>query len=198
MKREELRHILIDGTIHVIARDGLDKATTKQIGTTTNVNEAYIYRCFDGKEDMFSKAFDYLDEELAGKVTEYFEVMYMQDMDFEHRCRIYFAAIWKFLLGNRDKCLAFIRYYYSPYFTQYSVENHKLRYKPLVEKFSVAFLEEANVWMILNHMLNVMLDFAVKVHNEQMPDDDDYAEHVFRVIYQSIKQYFKNTEESGS
>lgn len=42
-----------------------------------------------------------------------------------------------------------------------------------------------------------MIDFAVKVHNDQMPKDD-YAEHVFRVVYQSVKQYFRNDEESGS
>jgi len=47
------------------------------------------------------------------------------------------------------------------------------------------------VWMILNHILNVMLDFAVKVHNGQMPNEENYSEHVFRVIYASVKQYFR-------
>lgn len=61
MKQDETRRMLIDGTIHVIARDGLDKATTKQIGLETSINEAYIYRCFAGKEDMFAKTFDALD-----------------------------------------------------------------------------------------------------------------------------------------
>ena len=60
MKQDETRRMLIDGTIHVIARDGLDKATTKQIGLETSINEAYIYRCFAGKEDMFAKTFDRL------------------------------------------------------------------------------------------------------------------------------------------
>ena len=45
--------------------------------------------------------------------------------------------------------------------------------------------------MILNHILNVMLAFAVMVHNDQMSKEDDYTEHVFRVIYQSVKQYFR-------
>ena len=63
---------------------------------------------------------------------------------------------------------------------------------PLLAKFRAAFKDEADVWMILNHILNVMLDFAVKVHNDQMPKNDDYAEHVFRVIYVSVKQYFRN------
>lgn len=198
MKQEELRRSLIDGTIHVIAREGLDKASTKQIGLATNINEAYIYRCFKDKEDMFAKAFDSLDNELANKILQHLPVMYMQDLEYELRCRVFFDAVWKFLLGNKEKCLAFVQYYYSPYFNKYSVESHKRRYAPIVDKFDDAFKDEADVWMILNHILNVMLDFAVKVHNDQMPKEDNYAEHVFRVIYQSVKQYFRKNEESDS
>lgn len=196
MKQDEFRQKLIDGTIHVIANDGLDKATTKQIGTDTSINEAYIYRCFKGKEDMFSKTFDYLDTELEDMAMHCVSVMYDVNISFEQRCRAFFYGVWNFLLGNKEKCLAYVRYYYSPYFKKYSCDTHKSRFKPLVEKFSIAFIGEADVWMILNHILNVVLDFAVKVHNGLMPENDDYSEHVFRVIYASIKQYFKKPQES--
>ncbi len=198
MIQDETRCRLIDGTIHIIARDGLDKATTKQIGTFTSINEAYIYRKFADKEDMFAKAFDKMDEELLSKAMQHVEIMYLQSMEYEMRCRFYFAAIWKFLLEDRDECIAYVRYYYSPYFTRYSADAHKRRFKPLVDKFRDAFKDEADVWMILNHILNVMLDFAVKVHNGEMPDGDNYSEHVFRVIYCSVEQYFRKTKESVS
>ncbi len=194
MKQDEIRRRLIDGTIHVIARDGLDKASTKQIGIATSTNEAYIYRCFADKEDMFVKTFAALDEELVSKAMQHVSVMYMQEMEYEMRCWMFFISIWRFLLGNKDKCLAFIRYYYSPYFKQYSEESHYRRYKPLVEKFSEAFCDEANVWMLLNYILNVMLDFAVKVFDGAIPDNNDTTEHVFRLIYGSVQQYFRPKE----
>ena len=124
--------------------------------------------------------------------------MYMQELEYELRCRVFFEAVWKFLLGNKEKCLAFVQYYYSLYFTKYSAESHKRRYIPIVEKFKDAFKDEADVWMILNHILNVMLDFAVKVHNGQMPSEDNYSEHVFLVIYRSVEQYFRKSKESDS
>ena len=102
------------------------------------------------------------------------------------------------MLGNKEKCLAFVRYCYSPYFNKYSADRHKQRYRPLVEKFSEAFIDEADVWMILNHILNVMLDFAVKVHNDHMSKEDSYSEHVFRVIYRSVEQYFKKEEVNNN
>lgn len=196
MSPQDMRQTLIARTIQVIANEGLDKTTTKAITAGTGINEAYIYRYFSDKEDLLAKAFDKLDEELVDKAMQHVSIMYMDTMEYEMRCRFYFGAMWKFLLGNREKCLAFVRYYYSPYFSKRSSESHKRRYTSLIEKFSDAFKAEADVWMILNHMLNVMLDFAVKVHNDQMSRDDDYTEHVFRVIYASVKQYFKETEES--
>ena len=192
MSPNDIRETLIARTIHVIAKEGLDKTTTKAITEGTSINEAYIYRHFSNKDELLSKAFDKLDEELVGKAMQHVSVMYMQEMEYEIRCGIYFQAMWKFLLGNKEKCRAFIRYYYSPYFAKYSAVSHKQRYEPLVEKFAVAFKKEANVWMILNHILTTMLDFAIKVCDGSLPENDDTAEHVFRLIYVSIRQYFRD------
>ena len=192
MKQDDLRQALIDGTIHVIAQNGLDKATTKAISNATGINEVYIYRLFKNKEKLFEKAFEHLDKQLLDKCLLHIDVMYMGEMDYETRCRIYFLAIWRFLVGNKDEILMYVRYYYSPYFKKHSAEMHKQRFMPLINKFKVAFKDEADVWMILNHILNVMLDFALKVHSGEMSKKDNYTEHVFRVIYQSVKQYFKH------
>ena len=191
MKHYDVQSRLIGQTIIVIAENGLDKTTTKAIVKGTDINEAYIYRYFSDKEDLLSHVFDTLDEELVAKVMQHLPVMYMRELEYELRCRVFFEAVWKFLLGNKEKCLAFVQYYYSPYFTKYSAESHKRRYIPVVEKFKEAFKDEADVWMILNHILNIMLDFAVKAHNGQMPKEDSYVEHVFLVIYASVKQYFR-------
>ena len=196
MKQDEFRQRLIDGTIRVIAREGLDKASAKQIELETGINVVYIYRCFEDKEDMFAKVFESIDEELVAETLRNVSVMYAREMEYVQRCRVFFWAVWDFFMKSRDKCLAFVRYFYSPYFIKYSAEDHKKRYAPLVTRFKDAFKDEADVWMILNHILNVMLDFAVKVHNGQMPEDDDYTEHVFRVIYASVKQYFRENEGS--
>ena len=198
LKHQNVRNRLIENTIRIIAENGFDKTTTKAIVSGTDINEAYIYRDFSDKEDLFVKVFDQLDEELIAKLMQHLPVMYMSELEFEVRCRVFFTAVWKFLLGNKEKCLAFVQYYYSPYFNKYSADRHKQRYRPLVEKFSEAFIDEADVWMILNHILNVMLDFAVKVHNDHMSKEDSYSEHVFRVIYRSVEQYFKKEEVNNN
>ncbi len=198
MGQQSIRDTLIQRTIAVIAVEGLDKTTTKSIVAGTGINEVYIYRYFSHKEGLLSSAFEELDNELVSQTLRHSSVMGLKGLNYETRSRLFFFLIWNFLLGNREKCLAFVRYYYSPYFQRLSVDAHRQRYKPLVERFSLAFRQDADVWMILNHILNVMLDFAVKVHNGQMPENDDYAEHVFRVVYVSVKQYFRTNEEGSA
>jgi len=196
MKHQNVKQRLIEQTILTVAQNGLDKTTTKAIVADTGINEAYIYTNFGNKEDLLAKTFDALDYELVEKLTTHLAIMSEKELDYETRCRFYFEIIWRFILNNRDRALCFLRYYYSPYFAKNSADEHKKRYEKITETFSTAFNPRANVWMLLNHMLNVILDFAVKVFNDAVPDNDDTAEHVFRLLYYSINPYIKDEIKS--
>ena len=195
MKHLSPKNDLIANTIKVIASEGLDKTTTKSIVRGTGINEAYIYRFFSDKEELLARTFDMLDDELVDVVSKNSEIMLEKNLEFEVRARLYFRAVWQFLLGNREKCVAYIRYFYSPYFKKHSDEAHKERFAEYTKYISSAFKEEANVWMILNHILNVMLDFAVKVFDGAVGDNEDTEEHVFRLVYVSVKQYFNKDRD---
>lgn len=192
MKQQETRDTLINAAIQVIARDGLDKTTTKHLAAEAGVNEVYIYRLFEDKEDLYVKAFEKLDEEFVNEILEHLPVMYMNNVSFDDRCWIWFSFVWRFMFFNQKRAVTYIRYYYSPYFKQFSYEAHVKRYKPVMDSIKPVFKEDANVWLIFTHILNTMLDFAIKVIEGEVPDNDDTAEHVFRLVYASSKQYLKD------
>ena len=52
MEVQEMRQVFIDSAVRVVARDGLEKTTTKAIASEAKLNEAYIYKCFSGKDDL--------------------------------------------------------------------------------------------------------------------------------------------------
>ena len=195
VKFPNVKQTLIDRTITVLGTEGMDKTTTKAIVAGTGINEVYIYRHFANKEDLLSKAFDKLDEELAEKAMLHIPVMYMLNLEYETRCRFFFTAMWDCLLSDREGCFAYIRYYYSPYFIKNSAQAHKERFAPLIAKFSDAFKENANVWMLMNHILTTMLGFAVKVYDGHIPNNRNTEEHVFRVVYHSVHPYLKRAKE---
>lgn len=191
MKKEEMRLNLINATIRIIAREGLDKATTKSIANEAGLNEVYIYRNFKDKEDLFVKAYELLDRELLDTLMSNISIMTVDSIDFIDRCRLLFEKLWDFMVGNSDRCLCYVRYFYSPYFAKYSIESHRLAYDHVVELFTPSFTDDADVWMILNHILDVIMSFAVKVHTGQLENDEGNRYHVFNVIYQSVSYYLR-------
>ena len=78
----------------------------------------------------------------------------------------------------------------------YSYEVHRKKYAPVLEKFKLVFMEEANVSMIMNHILTTSLVFAVNVFTGAVPNNEDTAEHVFRVIHASVSQYLKRKDSN--
>ena len=195
MKHQNVRERLIENAILAIANEGLDKTTTKAIVKGTDINEAYIYRFFADKEDLLAQTFDTLDNELEKAVSKGMEAMYNSDYDYETRCRMFFTYVWNFVTSNPERCIAFRQYYYSLYFKKYSSKAHEERYKEVVNKFYDFFKEESDVWMIINHILNVILDFAIKIFNGTASNSESTVEHIFRVVFCSVNQYFRHNVE---
>ncbi|MBP3632968.1 MAG: TetR/AcrR family transcriptional regulator [Oscillospiraceae bacterium] len=194
MKPDDKHTALIEGAIHVIANEGIDRATTKRIGTYTGINEAYIYRCFKGKEDLFVQAFLQLDKEFVNHIMLQVRVMDREDLPFEVRCRKFFSAVWSFVLHERDRSVCYIQYYHSHYFAKYSLNGRRERFKPVLDRCSSAFKPQADVWRLLNHILDILFSSAEQVFQGELPDDEKTQEYVYCLIYCGIEPYLAWSE----
>lgn len=114
MKKERnARQAFIEGTVRVVARDGLDKTTTKAIATEAGLSEAYIYRCFESKEALLCAAFHMEDVAFAYFLKQNLVGMHIQNAPWKDRAFQLWSASWRFILGRKDDCLFYLRYYYS-------------------------------------------------------------------------------------
>lgn len=114
MKRERnAKQAFIEGTVRVVARDGLDKTTTKAIATEAGLSEAYIYRCFESKEALLCAAFHMEDVAFAYFLKQNLVGIHIQNTPWKDRAFQLWSASWRFILGRRDDCLFYLRYYYS-------------------------------------------------------------------------------------
>ena len=53
----EVRKALLNSTVRIVAQYGLERTTTKLIAADAQINEAYIYRCYDSKIRFFKQHF---------------------------------------------------------------------------------------------------------------------------------------------
>ena len=110
MKRERnAKQAFIEGTVRVVARDGLDKTTTKAIATEAGLSEAYIYRCFESKEALLCAAFHMEDVAFAYFLKQNLVGMHIQNAPWKDRAFQLWSASWRFILGRKDDCLFYLR-----------------------------------------------------------------------------------------
>ena len=161
MKRERnAKQAFIEGTVRVVARDGLDKTTTKAIATEAGLSEAYIK------------------QNLVG--------MHIQNAPWKDRAFQLWSASWRFILGRKDDCLFYLRYYYSANCRTYAYEEHLQCFQELFAAVEQTFKPEANVNMLLHQVFDTMLSFAARVLGGEMPDDDATTQWAFEQIYSFV------------
>ena len=185
MKQEEIRQKLIESAIYVVATEGIHKATTKAIAAHSGVNEVYIYRTFEDKDDLFAQTFALIDSELIACILKYVPIMQMKGIDIEERCQIFFRSCWKNIL-DYNKCSFFIKYYYSQYYNSYSPLKRRKAYSEVIESFTPAFKPGTDVWRMFNRILDIVYSTIIKILRNEIPDNDETADDVFRVLYSAI------------
>ena len=188
MEKEYMRQKLMESAIHVVATEGIHKATTKAIATYSGINEVYIYRLFEDKDDLFAQTFALIDSELIACILKYEPIMMMQEIELEERCYLFFRSCWRSIL-DYDKCSFFIKYYYSHYYNSYSPLKRRKAYSKVIESFTPAFNKGTDVWRIFNRILDIVYSTVIKILRGEIPDNDETAEDVFRVLYSAIEPF---------
>ena len=195
----EIKELLIENAIHLIAEGGFEKATTKELTycgghlPDFKMNEVYIYRFFGSKEKLYETAFVRLDSELIQAFKNGTEIVGGFGGDIKRKLNEFFILAWRFILGNEERCRCYVRYYYSIYFKGDSRMSHKKLFEGIITEVTPIFKEEADVEAILHSVFTAMFDFAIRVYNGELEDSDINRPHIFNVLYCMMATYFKKT-----
>lgn len=201
MKREaEIKELLINNTVRLIAEGGFEKATVKDITKCggdlpdLKMNDVYIYRIFGSKENLYKAAFARLDSDLFYEIRNAYQIAIadksatcFRDIVFK-----FFEVAWKFIMGNEANCRCYVRYYYSVYFCGASQEAHHNHFENIASKISVVFKDEADVEAILHSVFTALLSFAIHSYNGDLEDNEMNRPHIFNVLYCMMATYFKD------
>ncbi len=199
MEQKEIRQAFIQSAIHVVAQQGLVKATTKAIAAAAGLNEAYIYKCFRGKDELLAAALRQEDEGFANLLRETFPIMRNLTLTWKERCFILWKNSWDFILQKDDECIFYLRYYYSADFNVHAREEHLAYFHALVRRVTYVFRPDTDVYMLTHQMFETMLAFAAHVMAGEMEDNDLTTERTFEQIYSFVAPHFRAelTAEDG-
>lgn len=192
----EIKETLLNNTIRLIGDCGFEKATTKAIvalgisDPKIRLNEVHIYRVFGSKERLYAEAFSVLDNELFAKVRESVRNFFDDPCPFQDRMKHLFDKLWRFLLGNECRCRCYVRFYYSAYFREQTLREHRSLLLSQEPMFRLIFKEESDVISLIHTTFMTMMDFAIRVYNGDLEDTKENAYHIFNLLYYSLSSYF--------
>ena len=186
MDQQSMKQAFIESTVHVVARDGLEKATTKAIAAEAGLNEAYIYKCFAGKDGLLSEAFYREDENFARLLRDTLPVMRLPDLTWKERAFLLWKQSWEFILEKEPDLLFYLRYYYSANCRTYAYDAHLKYFQVLIEKVRPAFRPGTNVDMLVHQIFDTMLAFASRVMGGEMENNEKTTGWTFEQIYSFV------------
>lgn len=193
-KTQALRRELIEGTIKTVATLGLENTTTSAICKISGLNVAYIYQCFEDKEDLIAKSFAFVDEEFLSLILKNYTVLNYESIDYESRCRVLFTKCWDHLMVHPNELIFYVRYYYSISFQKYAYTEHMARYKKLFEKMKTAFPDSVDVQKVMHHILDTLLGEAMKQIENPKVDNSIAGVLSFQLIFSVVKSYVKQNK----
>jgi len=193
MTQTRIRNALMDSAIKVVARDGLDKLTTRSIAGECDLHDAYIYRYFIDKEDLLKRAFLREDKALTDKIIESVNHVETGTDNFRDILKAILMPIWDYLMVNEDVCKFYVRYYYSVHFEKDALEEFKEDNRRLKSVLETYLPEGADIELIFQYNMDTMLHMAIKTTTGEIEKTTDIRERVFHLLY-SVTKVFLSVE----
>lgn len=191
MTQNRIRNALMDGAIKVVARDGLEKITTRSIASECDLHDAYIYRYFIDKEDLLMKTFIREDKAMTARIKENLENSDLKGKSIEEVLRAVVMPIWEFLMENEDVCKFYVRYYYSIHFEKDAIEEFREDNRTLHAAFEELFPKGADLELMFHYHMDTLLNIAMKVTTDEIEKTPDIGERVFKLLYSVTKVFLK-------
>lgn len=182
MEIQEMKQVFIRSAVRVVARDGLEKTTTKAIAKEAKLNEAYIYKCFTGKEQLLSEALYIEDAGLSRLLRETMPVMKMEILPWKDRAFILWQKVWALILSEPDDCIFYIRFYFNALCSGTVYRDHLKEYQPIIDQVTPSFKPGVNVDMVVHQIFSTMLFFASWVMTGELKDCEETTRWTFEQI----------------
>lgn len=175
---------MINATIKLGAKIGLESVTTMKVGTACGVAEPTVYRHFGSKENLLYKAYLSIDNVLAGIIDK---------LEFDDPKKVKPSAdkVWReafeYFISHRDETLYYIQYRHSIHYNTALDMERSGAYGTLYKKNLEAAKEKNEDYaMITGFVVDNTVNFAEKVHRGQLEDNAKLRDFMSALIINTI------------
>ena len=187
--------VLLKSTVTVVARGGIDNASTRMIGKEAGFQDAFIYRYFKDKEDLLAYAYLLEREKFLNLAIRCIDRVreQMADQKLLERYRTVFHTSWRYLLDTPDVCRFLVYYYNSPNFEKYARMKYQEQSDSLTSHIVHLYDSEEYAKMCMYALFILLNSFGLRVVNGDLPDNAETEDKVCRVTYSAFCAHIKDS-----
>lgn len=188
---EQTKRMLMDMTSRIIAREGFNRATTKNIAEQCGVSEVYIYRLFKDKDDLLLQTFLDNDLQLRSLLLLSLPILKDESMPLKDRVRTYYFKALDLMLSVPDDAVAYLRFFYSAKYLDLARSEHENCYKPVVKGLSELFKSGIDTAFLLRYTFESLLTVVYNISIGRQKLTDELREWIFEMNYNQLLPYIK-------
>jgi len=184
---------LLNSVKTAVAEYGLARLSTRNIADTAGVNDALIYRYFDGKEELLRKAYEQESNSIFHSLIVYLDEVYNIPFSFQDKARLHFHKVWRELLCDPDRLTFVTGYFHSGYMTP-KLECHARQVEQLRAKLGHLFPDEKSCAWTMYALMTLLYDATKYVVDGVCEDTPDMEERAFRMGYSMLTSQMLETK----
>jgi len=187
---ESVKDKLIKAVKTAVVKYGLSGVSTRNIADTAQVNNAYIYRYFNDKEDMLFEAYKYENGLIFKCILDEIDKAQALDVSFRERSHMVFVNVWERMLENPEQLTYCVFYYHSAHFKN-AEKYHTGQLEELQKRLGKHFGSMNACTETMYALCTLLYDSAYSVISGQKEDTEEYRNRVFEMEISIIKSQMK-------
>lgn len=192
MDRAARKQRLAEAVISIGAKEGIHAITSRRLSAEAEFNQYYIYKTYDSIDEAMLSAYHMVSREFVAIMSESLEVFREEHLTVEESRRKFFNSLWERMQLDTNHFIYYIRYYYYAVFPKdYSDEKNRKDFEPLLEILHEFFKEDADVTMILLHLLEDILKYIALVSEGTYKSKEEVREKIYLLLLNSMGVYWK-------
>lgn len=179
----------MDGAIAAVAEFGLEGTTTRRIVASGKINEGYIYRYYEDRDDLLKKTFLKIDLSFKEIVASNMPLFCDTNVPKRDRFRKLFDDFVAYFREHQKESLFYLRYYESSFNEGEVWAEHKKIFDEFAPAIRNGIADKEYAFLVPHHLFrNIILIGQFMVKNAAK--DSNWCDPMFELLFTIFDKYF--------
>ncbi|MCR2032656.1 TetR/AcrR family transcriptional regulator [Anaerofustis stercorihominis] len=175
--------LILENTIDYVANHGLENVTTKKVANEMNISEGTILYHYKNKKTLLRECLYYVDNKIDGALKE----VSFWGFNLPKGIKELWFKYFEYLIAHGNYTKFYLSYRQSSYYDEETMKGQNKSFAffiKIVKKVMPKLGADPDIFWV--YLIETTLNFAVRVSDKQIENNDKNIEKIFKIIFYGI------------